>query len=143
MKKILIILALLSVSCKSKKIGTEPLRLKFDLGIDVNATISKIDSITDYYFVFVKNDKDFFKIISHRNQRKLYNGIKLKIGKNYKFRIEQITDRKPSGPDDKFTPVNYLDITRCKMFEGTKICTESSYELAKASNLIGLYLKKE
>ena len=140
MKNLFLILVLISLSCKSKIIGTEPYKQKFEIGIDVNAQISKIDSIPNYYLVFIENDKEFFKIVSDKNQTKPYNGIKVKIGENHKFRIQQVTNRKPSGPNDRFTPVNYLDITRCEYFKKTEICTESSFELAKSSNLKGLYL---
>lgn len=131
---------LIFFSCKSKKIENETLNQKFVLGIDVNAEISKIDSISNYYLVFIKNDKQYFKIVSDKNQGKPYNGIKVKIGENYRFRIQPVTDRKPSGTNNQFTPMNYLDITRCHYFNGTEICTESSYELAKSSNLKGLYI---
>ncbi|CAL2076320.1 conserved hypothetical protein [Tenacibaculum sp. 190524A05c] len=121
----------------------EILKPKFELGFDVFAEVSKIDSISSYYLVFIENEKEFFKVVSDKNQIKYYNGIKLEIGHNYKFRLQQITDRRPSGPNDQFTPVNYLDIAQCRNFDKTEICTESSFELATASNLKGLYLRKE
>lgn len=141
MIKLFLILILIFFSCKSKKVRTETFKSKIELGIDVNAKVSKIDSIANYYLVFVENDKDFFKIISEKNQEKPHNGIKVKIGEHYKFRIQKIIDRKPPGINDRFIPVNYLDITQCRNFNKTEICTESSFELAKASNLRSLYLK--
>lgn len=140
MKIVILILILISFSCKSKKIGTEPIKQKLELGFDVTAKVSKIDSIANYFLVFIENDKEFFKLISDKNQAKPYNGIKVKIGENYKFKIQQITNRKPSEQNTPFTLVNYLDITSCEYFKGTEICTESSFELAKSSNLKGLYL---
>ena len=142
MNKLFLILILIFVSCKSKKIGSETFKLKFELGIDVYAKVSKIDSIGNYYLIFIENDKDFFKVVSDKNQAKYYNGIKVEIGKNYKFRIQQKTNRKPSGGNDRFTPVNYLDIAQCRNFDETEICTESSFELGTATNLKGLYLRK-
>jgi hypothetical protein len=140
MKNIFLILILILFSCKSKKVVKKTYKPQFELGINVNARISKIDSIENYYFVFIENNKEFFKIISEKNQVKRYNGKKVEIGQNYKFRIQQLTDRRPSGENNEFTPTNYLDISRCLNFNGFKICTESSFELAKSSNLKGLYL---
>tara|TARA_B110000211_G_C13934584_1_gene488736 strand:- start:481 stop:918 length:438 start_codon:yes stop_codon:yes gene_type:complete len=142
MNKLFLILILIFVSCKSKKIGNETFKPKFELGIDVYAKVSKIDSIGNYYLIFIENDKDFFKVVSDKNQAKYYNGIKVEIGKNYKFRIQQKTNRKPSGENNRFTPVNYLDIAQCRNFDKTEICTESSFELGTATNLKGLYLRK-
>jgi hypothetical protein len=142
MKNIFLILILILFSCKSKKVETETYKPQFELGMDVNAKVSKIDSIENYYFVFIKNNKEFFKIVSEKNQVKYYNSKKVEIGKNYKFRIQQLTDRRPSGENDQFTPMNYLDLSRCLNFNGFEICTESSFELAKSSNLKGLYLKE-
>jgi len=142
MKKIFLIL-IIFVSCKTKKIETETFKPTFELGIDVFAKVSKIDSIANYYLVFIENENNFFKIISDKNQAKYYNGIKIGIGHNYKFRIQQVTNRKPAEPNDRYTPVNYLDIAQCRKFKETEICTESSFELATASNLKGLHLRKE
>ena len=142
MKNLSLILILILFSCKSKKFGIETYKPQFELGIDVNAKISKIDSIKNYYFVFIENDKKFFKIVSEKNKTKRYKGKRVEIGKNYKFRIQQLTDRKPSGKNNKFTPMNYLDINNCLNFDGLEICTESSFELAKSSNLKGLYLNE-
>lgn len=140
MKNLFIILILILVSCRSKKIEPKPHITKFEFGIDVNAKVLKIDSISNFYLVFIENEEIFFKIVSNKNHAKPYNGVKIKIGESYKFRIQQVTDRRPSGSNDQFTPINYLDITRCVNFKGTDVCTESSFELAKSSNLKGLYI---
>jgi len=140
MKVIILILILISFSCKSKKIESEPIKQNLEFGFDVIAKVSKIDSIANYYLVFIENDKVFFKIISDKNQPKTYNGVKVKIGDTYKFNVQQITNRKPTVESSPFSPVNYLDITKCEFFKGTEICTERSFELAKSNNLRGLYL---
>ena len=134
---------MLFISCKSKKIESNSNLTQYEFGIkDVSASISKIDSISNYYFVFIENDQEFYKIVSNKNHMVPQNGIKVKVGENYQFKIKQLTDRKPSGPNDRFIPVNYLDISRCIEYNGTEICTESSYELAKSENLNGLYIFK-
>lgn len=143
MKKSILILIIISVSCKSRKIGTDISKPKFEPGFELFAKVSKIDSIANYYLVFIENEEEYFKVVSDKAQAKYYNGIKLEIGENYKFRIQQITDRRPAGPNDRFTPINYLEIAQCRNFNKTEICTESSFELATASNLRGLYLRKE
>ena len=143
MKKSILILIIISVSCKSRKTETDISKPKFEPGFEVFAKVSKIDSIANYYLVFIENREEYFKVVSDKNQVKYYNGMKLEIGENYKFRIQQITDRRPLGPNDRLTPTNYLDIAQCRKFNKTEICTESSFELATASNLKGLYLRKE
>ena len=137
----LLVISFVFVSCKSKKIESEPELIQFEIGAkNINASISKIDSISNYYFIFIENDQEFYKIVSNKNKAIPQNGIKVKVGENYPFKIQQLTDRKPSGSNDNFTPVNYLDITRCIDFNGTEICTESSFELARPYNLNGLYI---
>ncbi len=144
MKNIVLILILVVLSCKRKTTATEVYQSQFKLGIDVNAKISRIDSIGNYYLVFVENEKEFFKIVSERNQIKYHNSIKVEVGEYYKFRIQQVTDRSaPSNNKQWPRPVNYLDFTQCHNFGKTEICTESTYELATAHNLSGLYLRKE
>lgn len=143
MKNIFPILILIFISCKSGRTRTETIKPQFEVGIDVLGKVSKIDSIADYYLVFIENEEEFFKVVSDKKQTKYYNGIKVEIGENYKFKIHQITNRKPPGTNDRFTPINYLDITQCHNFDETEIYTESSFELATASNLKGLLLKKE
>ncbi|MBD3864702.1 hypothetical protein [Olleya marilimosa] len=143
MKNLFLILILTLFSCKSKKLESNTLKPKFELGIDVVAKVSKIDSIANYYLVLVENKNEYLKIVSDKNQAKYYNGIKVDVGKYYKFRIQQITNRQPPDINDTIMPVNYLDIAACRNFGKTKICTESSYELAKASNLRGLHLRKD
>ena len=143
MKKLILILIIISVSCKSREIETDISKPKFEPGSEVFAKVSKIDSIANYYLVFIENREEYFKVVSDKNQAKYHNGIKLEIGENYKFRIQQITDRRPPVSNDRFTLTNYLDIAQCRYFGKTEICTSSSFELATASNLKGLYLRKE
>jgi len=139
MKKSILILILISLSCKSKKNIQESTSSKFELGIDINARISKIDSIENYYLVYVENDTNYFKIVSDKKQPKPYNGLKIETGKNYDFRVRQLTGFPPKT-QDQYSPMNYLDITRCVDFKNTKICTEPRFEIATSSNLKGLYI---
>jgi hypothetical protein len=140
MKRVLILLVLFLLACKSKKTNTYSFNENKALGFNVNAQVSKIDSVANYYLVFIENETNFFKIISNKNQIKPYKGVKLKVGENYMFKIFQLTDRKNLKLNSQFSPVNYLDIDQCLRFEGTEICTESSFELATSNNLKGLYL---
>ena len=133
---------LIIFSCKSKTVKTAIYKPQFELGTDIDARVSKIDSNEHFYFVFIENGKDFFKIVSEKNQANPYNEKKVAIGKNYKFRIQQLTNRKPTSENEKFTPMNYLDFSRRLYFNELQICTESSFELAKSSNLKGLYMRK-
>lgn len=140
MKILILFLILLSFSCKSTKAETESLTKNFVLGKDVTAVVSKIDTSELYFFIFIENENEFFKIISDKNQPKPNSGVKLEVGKKYTFRVQQITDRSPKGKNSQFTPINYLDIDKCITIDGITICTESAFELATTSNLKGLYL---
>ena len=71
----------------------EPFKPKFELGINVFAKVSKIDSIENYYLIFIKNSKEHFKIVSDKNQPKYYNGLKIEVGGNYNFKIEPLHER--------------------------------------------------
>ena len=139
MKKIILILILISFSCKSKKDIQETTSSKFELGIDINAKISKIDSIENYYLVYIENDKNYFKIVSDKEQQKPFNSIKVKIGKNYTFKVRQLTGFPPKT-QNQYSVMNYLDLERCVDFKNTKICTEARFEIATSSNLKGLHL---
>jgi hypothetical protein len=142
MKKLILVLILLSFSCKSKQLPQEILDPKLEFGFIVNAQISKIDSIQNYYLVYIENDNEFYKIVSNKNAAIFNDGIKVINGESYNFRIEQLTDRKNATANNEFAPINYLDIAQCRKFRQTKICTETSFELAKANNLSGLYIRK-
>lgn len=141
MKKLILLPILISLSCKSKKLNQESSSSKFEFGIEINARVSKIDSIQDYYLVFVENDTNYFKIVSDKKQPIPFDGLKIETGKKYDFRVKQLTGF-PKKNQDQYSVMNYLDITRCKDFKNTKICTESRFEIATSSNLKGLYIIK-
>uniref|UniRef100_UPI00404A4E1B hypothetical protein n=1 Tax=Flavobacterium sp. TaxID=239 RepID=UPI00404A4E1B len=142
MKKLslgLIIIVVL-ISCNSSKPPLTTTKPNFELEVDVVANVSKIDSIADYYLVYIDNGKQSFKIVSSKNTEVPLNATKIKINETYKFKIKQITDRRIGAVNNQLQPVNYLDIMRCLNFNRTEICTESAFELAKSSNLKGLHL---
>lgn len=127
-------------SCNAKKRHITSNKPNFELEIEVEARVSKIDSIADYYLVYIENEKQFFKIVSNKNTETQLSATNIKIDEKYKFKIKQMTDRKEEALNNQFKPVNYLTIVRCLKFNKTEICTESAFELAKSSNLKGLHL---
>ena len=92
------------------------------------------------FYVLIEDENNFFKIVSSKNETRATNSKKIIVGENYKFRLKQLTDRSNIKSSEIPVPINYLDITRCELFDKTEICTESSFELAKAYNLNGLYI---
>lgn len=144
MKKIILILVLIIVfSCQSKKTIYSS-KVRTELGININAQVSKIDSIANYYLVYINSDKGDFKIVSDKHKAYPYNGVKVRIGKKYKFRIEEkLTDRFIYIDNKKISMANMDHVRRCMYFNNTEICTESFFNLAIANNLKGLYINKE
>ena len=138
MKKIILVLILISFSCNTKKSLLHSSKSRTELGIITTAQVFKIDSIANYYLVYIKGDKGYFKIISKKNEVRFYNSIKVEKGKKYKFLIQET----PNKVKEPFPIISYLKFSRCEKFDKTEICNESSFELALASNLKGLYISK-
>ncbi len=145
MKKLICFLVLLSFSCGSKKNATESTTKPFELGLELTARVTKVDSIENYYVINIRDENKLFKLVSKKSSIKPYQGPKIENGNSYFFKIRQLTDRKPNGNENISvpTPMNHLDVKTCLPFENTEICTESGFELATAYNVLGLYLKAQ
>ena len=136
------ILMIMLASCKSQQMDLKSEPSKLNFGTQFKGKVTRLDSIANYYLIFVENEDSYFKIVSKKVDGKS-NGVKIQLDSIYGFKINQITDRKgayESNESGMPTPINYLDIAACRDFEGTEICTESSFELAKATNVVGLYI---
>ena len=113
-----------------------------DFGLQFDGKVTRLDSIAEYYLILTENENDFYKIVSEKVNEKR-TGTKIQLDSIYRFKINQITNREAARKSNKSgipTPINYMDIAVCRFFGQTEICTESSFELATASNLNGLYI---
>lgn len=136
------ILIVLMTSCRSKQTNLISKPGQFEFGVELNGRVSRLDSIGDYYLIFVENSNSRFKIVSEKVNG-WSTGLKIQLDSIHSFKIEQITDRQRAyeSYEGKFPrPTNYMYIAACHYFVGTEICTESSFELAKANNVVGLYI---
>ena len=141
MKNIIGLFLIVFISCKSgSQVDVSPTP-QFNIET-IDARVTKIDSVKSYNLIYIQNETSFYKVVSKKSSQ-VMNGLRIEKDQVYSFQIEPITDRqKNAQANDRFTPINYLDISDCRKFEGIEICTESSYELAKAKNVKGLYLIK-
>lgn len=142
LKKIFYFLILLSISCGTKKDPVEPISKPIKFGLELNAMVTKIDTIKNYYVINIRDENNLFRIVSKKSSAKPFKGIRIQNGCSYFFRVKQLTNRKPDkNQNNTFPrPINYLDISSCLNFENTEICTESGFELATADNVLGLYV---
>lgn len=118
--KNLLIIFLVITSCKSFK-SNEKDKIK-DSNILSTYNIYKIDSINNYYLIYVMDEKYRYKIVSKKMT--IYNCDEIKIDSSYSFHLKLLSNiSKPTG-NEKFIPVNYLHLERCVQLDNeTTICT--------------------
>lgn len=113
--------------------------------------VEKIDSVNNYYLVYVSCEKKYYKVVSEKSPCN-YNIIK--VGKSYpSFMFQPLIDEEEYKRRAKaFNVINYLDLTpSCiNLDNSTKVCKEvihdpsgnvtktKVYGLYKTSNLNGL-----
>lgn len=133
------------ISCKSTKQQQTESSPEIDFSTSITGKVYKIDSLANYYLVYVSDEKSSYKIISEKgNSTSCKKIIRDSI---YDFKIKQLTSDSPpsKGSSDIPTPINHLDIAKCVQFRGnTEICTEPGINhLYSASNLTGLCIVKK
>ena len=138
MKNIITLLFfILVISCKSNKpenLAKPSTIQKNDFSELVEGKVYKIDSINNYYLIYLKSKKIDYKIVSKKNNCEKSNLIK--IDSTYSFKLEPIFKISNNGNQ---SIANYLDLKRCQYFDGnTTICNEPGIELYKSSNVYGL-----
>ncbi|MBS9464161.1 hypothetical protein KIM67_17190 [Flagellimonas sp. 389] len=146
MKKIYIGLLILGMaSCKSVKTQENIPSTEIDLSTAMRGKVYKIDSLNNYYLIYVSDEKLSYKIVSEKVNKSTCNEIM--IDSTYNFKINQLTSDTPppEGNSNIPTPINHLDIARCVKFSGnTEICTEPGINnLYSSSNLTGLCIVKK
>ncbi|PWK20029.1 hypothetical protein [Xanthomarina spongicola] len=134
----LIILILGIISCKSQKNNKVEKPLKIDLSSEILAKVYKIDSINNYYLIYVSNEKLNYKIISEKVSHENCN--KVVLDSLYSFRVESLLLTRPRASEGVELPVNYSDFEKCiDVPNNTKICTEVGIrDICKSKNLLGL-----
>lgn len=125
-------------SCKVKEYKPEKKIVNFDNSINVKGAVYKIDSIKNYYLIYIKNKKNIYKIVSENNIKKSSNEIK--IDSLYNFNLVDLLFNTVNDSNFKITNVsNYLDIEKCIYLKGNvEICNEVQTGLYKSRNLLGL-----
>lgn len=116
---------LISLSCNSLKNESTKIGYK----------ILKIDSIADVYVVHAINNKQYFKIVSHKVESKDSYCERIKVGNKYRLNLKSLFLNKEKLP----LSVNGLD------FYGQTINIEedSIFDIHTANNLKGLCLLKD
>lgn len=143
MKYFYFFIFLIFFSCKTKEeYKAKKEIVNFDNSINVKGTIYKIDSIKNYYLVYIKNKKNYYKIVSEKKKRECINEIEM--DSLYNFKLVDLFYKTVNDSNYEITNVvNYLDIEKCiYLKENVKICNEVKTGLYKSKNLFGLsYVK--
>jgi hypothetical protein len=125
---ILSLIGILSISCYVKKInGTNDFNLY---------KVNKIDSINNYYILYVKRNDSLFKVVSKKQINT--NCKSVHIHKSYDFKLNLM---KLSINGNNVSVPNNLDIQCFQFDEKTTICNEPNvYGLYFTESLNGLCL---
>ncbi len=101
-------------------------------------SITKIDSVHNYYLIYASKDGNIYKIVSQKVQKSEYVK-KIAMGGKYRFEVFPVID-KSSG----FAPSNYLDVKCLAFTDSTKICIEEGClpNLYYSNDIEGLYTNK-
>jgi len=144
MKYIIIIITLIFVvfGCRTKK--TKPkqtLDLKFFSvkSTQIEGVVYKIDSISNYYYLFYLKDTigNKYKIYSTNNDcSSKFNTIVTK-GKKYKLSCVKVNNRRTNVNGRPV--VSYLKFKSC-LYEGSMVCSENGIELYSTTSICGKYL---
>ena len=118
-------------------------QLTFMKGDSSSFKVNKIDSINNYYLIYLIKQGKKYKIVSKKNSGE-FNNCKnfLKEDGYYNFELENlIPEVQSSNPLENRIPYPALS---CYLFDGnTKICEENEMEtLYKAKNLKGLCVER-
>ncbi len=100
-------------------------------------TVTKLDSINNYYLIYAKKNDSVYKIVS---KKELFPNCELiTLGSNYEFKLKSMRENAPTFRGLKVSPINYMDIKCFQFDENTQICKEAGiYDLYFAENINGL-----
>lgn len=129
---IAIILLLIAISCS---------RFNNYYNSNIFFSITKIDSINNYYLIYALKKDTLVKIVSKKDKLKL--GEKIKVGNFYNFNLESMAKKTPVVNGIQFSTINDMDVNCFKFDNQTIICKESNvYGVYTTNNLIGLYFTR-
>jgi|SRR5690554_101125 len=135
MKLAFLILIFISIGCKVSQNQSS-----LEIYQDKKYSVEKIDSVNNYYLIYLIQDNNKFKIVSKKGLENSTSCMeKIEVGQEYLLELQKlvptpIKDSNPLGNKPS------LSILSCYYFdENTKICEEVGMEvLYKTNNLVGL-----
>lgn len=110
--------------------------------VDSLFTVNKIDSVNKYYLVYLKKNKNWYKIVSKKEDA--INFKKIKINSNYKFSLKSIWNQEVLIGSVNVSSSVTPNLTCLTFDKETSICIErdSINDLFITKNLKGLYYIK-
>ena len=141
---ILFILTVGYFTACSKKITNSNSSLAYN-GVknDSIFTVYKIDSINDYYLIYAKRQKQWFKIVSKKEKPIIYQK-RIMVNKDYKFSLHSIWNEKIMINGVNVSPSQTPHVTCLGFDTQTTICLErySIKDLFSSKNLRGIEYKE-
>ena len=140
---ILIVLCSISLNCANKKISEGMKRAGNSSDTETLFTISKLDSINNYYLIYARRSDTLYKIVSAKLMSDLSE--KIQIDSSYPLILTSIWRKKERLGSLELTPSNSLHVNCLAFDDSTVICLErdSINDLFHAENLRGLHLIRE
>ena len=120
-----------------------PFRIHETLHNSTLYEVYKIDSINNYYLIYLKEGNNRYKVISKMTFR--IQSEKIRLNKKYKFTLESIFNVDLYINGVNVNPALAPNVECISIDNRTNICIErkdSIYDLFRAINLDGLYIKK-
>ncbi|WP_374172813.1 hypothetical protein [Flavobacterium tructae] len=132
---------LMLCSCAST-LSRNSASIKNTESIDSLFTVNKIDSVNNYYLVYLKKDKNWYKIVSKKDGA--INSKKIKINSSYKFCLKSIWNQEILIAGVNVSPSLTPHVTCLGFDKETSICIErdSINDLFVTKNLKGLFYIK-
>jgi hypothetical protein len=105
-------------------------------------TVNKIDSVNNYYLVYLKKGTNWYKIVSKKEN--LDNAKKIKVNSSYKFSLKSIWNQEILIGGVNVSPSLFPHVTCLSFDKETSICIErdSINDLFVSKNLKGLHYIK-
>jgi hypothetical protein len=103
--------------------------------------IKSIDSINNWYTVYVCKKDSIYKIVAKKEDHALKCKTKIRVGKSYQLKLHSKKVEAPVINGVKIQPVNFLDMPCYTYDEKTVICIDPKngiYDLYYTPNIRGL-----
>lgn len=136
MKIFLLIFLIVIISC-SHKIYEDMQEPKLNVENNDLYIVTKVDSINNYYVIYLKKDDDNFKVVSEKTKNTYCNP--LKEGQKVSLNLKSFYEKKIKFGNREMTTSLMVD---CFYFdENTKICREKAHGLYYSEDLEGLCIR--